>query len=123
MLSKYPVTTDRGEYRVTIKNIYWYDDGGDIYKVEIFEPYIKWKLFRRFRLVATLRAEEKYRNDFVKVARHSVLNYKERLIERGARIYKMFAVVRILFATHSQKCPYRMEPMCSRYKKYSDILR
>ncbi|KMK75401.1 hypothetical protein [Alkalihalobacillus pseudalcaliphilus] len=82
MLSKYPVTTDRGEYRVTIKNIYWYDDGGDIYKVEIFEPYIKWKLFRRFRLVATLRAEEKYRNDFVKVARHSVLNYEERLIER-----------------------------------------
>ena len=54
---------------------YWYDDGGDIYKVEIFEPYIKWKLFRRFRLVATLRAEEKYRNEFVKVARHSVLNY------------------------------------------------
>ena len=49
----------------------------------VLPPLILLAIIGLFFIIEAIKSvEEKYRNDFVKVARHSVLNYEERLIER-----------------------------------------
>lgn len=70
MLTKFPVTTDRGEYRVDIKDVH--ADGDVIYEIDVYVPYLKWKIFRKFEYVGSCDAGEKYRNRFIEAAMDAV---------------------------------------------------
>ncbi|GIN10141.1 hypothetical protein [Shouchella rhizosphaerae] len=85
MLTKFPVTTDRGEYRVDVCSHYRHRLIPN-WTVLIYKPRIKPSLFRKFDLLyefdTTVSAYERYSGNLIELATDAVKMYEEAIEER-----------------------------------------
>lgn len=74
MLTKFPITTDRGEYRVSIENDDWFDH----YHAIIFQKRSFLRYFTKFKRLGSYSAKhEVVDNEFVLFAKECVILYEK----------------------------------------------
>lgn len=80
MLTKFPVTTDRGEYRVTIEENQYIDD---MLNVRVYVRARRIPLLRFRSLGRCVKSKKRWHNDLVGLAKQCVIEKEQRYISRG----------------------------------------